>query len=547
MAPAFMNFSRPSFLSRPRLRFETQRRRPPSSPTKAKAPRQTLQSPVPQTQPPPTPQPSKRHSIDFVLDSVLKVYCTHCEPNYELPWAMTAQRHSTASAFIISGRRILTNAHAVEHHTSVRLKKRYSDVRYHAKVVAIGNECDIALLQVDDEEFWDEFEECHDSKSLLYPGPLPELQDAVRVIGYPSPGNQISVTAGVCSRVEMQHYVHGQDELLAVQIDAAINPGNSGGPVINEQLQVIGIAFQSVDPSQADSVGYFIPFSVVNHFLDDIARHRRYTGFPFCGFHWQRMENPYLRRAYGMKSGSSGILVKWVAETVDAARVLKKGDVVTHIDGISISNAGTIPFRNGERIDLDYMVTNKFSDDPITVTFQRDGKQHEESYRLSRMQEHCLVPIHDARHMERRQPEYLICGGLVFQSLSEPFLRAVYGQNWLFEAPVQLVELYYNGTKTRAGRAEVVLLTQILSASCTSGYETENEPDIKVLRKLNSTSVNSLKHLASLLDDCPRDVRDLRFELDKNDIIIIDRRIACEEEREVLATYCIPAARSLGS
>ncbi|CAN8063194.1 unnamed protein product [Agarophyton chilense] len=345
----------------------------------------------------------------------------------------------------------------------------------------------------------------------------------------------------------MQHYVHGQDELLAVQIDAAINSGSSGGPVINEQLQVIGIAFQSVDPSQADSVGYFIPFSVVNHFLDDIEQHQKYTGFPFCGFHWQKMENPYIRRAYGMQACTSGILVKWVAETVDAARVLKKGDVVTHIDGISISNAGTIPFRHGERIDLDYMVTNKFSDDTVTVTFQRGGKEHEESYKLSRMQEHCLVPIHDARHLERRQPEYMICGGLVFQSLSEPFLRSVYGRCWLFEAPVPLIELYYNGTKTRAGRVEVVLLTQILSASCTSGYENDSAPEIKVLLRLNTQPINSLKHLASLVDACPREVRDLRFELDRDDTIIIDRRAAFGEEREILATYCIPAARSLGS
>lgn len=219
------------------------------------------------------------HGYESILDCVLKVYCIHCEPNYELPWAMTAQRQSTSSAFIIENRQILTNAHSVEHHTMVMVKKRYSDTKYPAKVVAIGNECDIALLSVDSEEFWEDFEN-HELQTgeddieripFLSPGPLPHLQDPVMVIGYPSPGNQISVTAGVSSRVEMQHYVHGQGELLAVQIDAAvslrirdlsscmkslqimfanqklflsysmqINPGNSGGPVINESHQVIG-------------------------------------------------------------------------------------------------------------------------------------------------------------------------------------------------------------------------------------------------------------------------------------------------------------------
>lgn len=162
------------------------------------------------------------HAYEYVLDAVVKVFCTHCEPNYELPWAMTPQRHSTSSAFIIPGRRILTNAHSVEHHTSVRLKKRDSDTKYAAHVVAIGNECDIALLRVDSEEFWADFERQDSTTTSLTPGPLPQLQDSVLVIGYPSPGNQISVTAGVSSRVEMQHYVHGQGELLAVQIDAAV-------------------------------------------------------------------------------------------------------------------------------------------------------------------------------------------------------------------------------------------------------------------------------------------------------------------------------------
>ena len=52
------------------------------------------------------------------------------------------------------------------------------------------------------------------------------------VVGYPTGGDNISVSVGVVSRVEPQQYVHGAASLLAIQIDAAINPGNSGGPAI---------------------------------------------------------------------------------------------------------------------------------------------------------------------------------------------------------------------------------------------------------------------------------------------------------------------------
>ena len=54
------------------------------------------------------------------LDAVVKVYCTHTQPNFSLPWQKRRQFSSTGSGFVIAGRRLLTNAHCVEHHTQVR-------------------------------------------------------------------------------------------------------------------------------------------------------------------------------------------------------------------------------------------------------------------------------------------------------------------------------------------------------------------------------------------------------------------------------------------
>lgn len=316
--------------------------------------------------------------------------------------------------------------------------------------------------------------------------------------------------------------------------------------MINQDHKVVGIAFQSVDPSQADSVGYFIPYSVVDHFLTDIERNRRYTSFPFCGFRWQRLENAHLRRALGMSEKQSGILVKWVAETCDAARVLRKGDIITHIDGTSISNAGTVPFRFGERIGLDYMVTRKFTNDVLKVRFFRDGVAHDDGFRLSGMGEHRLVQVHDARHRVRRQPEYLICGGLVFQVLSEPFLRTCYGSNWILEAPVRLIDQYYRGMRTKEGRRELVVLSQILATSTTTGYEEENVNDVVIVKRMNAKDVNSLRHLAELIDTCRAGDEFWRFELENDEVLIIDRKTAEREEEETLRTHCIPAARSIG-
>lgn len=77
------------------------------------------------------------------MDTVVKVFCVHTEPNFSLPWQRKRQYSSSSSGFIISGKRVLTNAHSVEHYTQVKLKKRGSDTKYLATVLAIGTECDI--------------------------------------------------------------------------------------------------------------------------------------------------------------------------------------------------------------------------------------------------------------------------------------------------------------------------------------------------------------------------------------------------------------------
>ncbi|KAI9078037.1 hypothetical protein K1719_039962 [Acacia pycnantha] len=123
---------------------------------------------------------------------------------------------------------------------------------YLATVLAIGTECDIALLTVNDDEFWD-------GVSPVEFGDLPALQDAVTVVGYPIGGDTISVTSGAISRIAMPSYVHGSTELLGVQIDAAINSGSCGGPAFNGEGKCVGIAIQSLKHEDSEKIGYVIP------------------------------------------------------------------------------------------------------------------------------------------------------------------------------------------------------------------------------------------------------------------------------------------------
>ena len=50
----------------------------------------------------------------------------------------------------------------------------------------------------------------------------------------------------------------------------------------------------------------------------------------------------------------SGALVKWIVEISDSSRMLSKGDIAAHFDGVSATNAEAALFRSGERIGLDF-------------------------------------------------------------------------------------------------------------------------------------------------------------------------------------------------
>ena len=56
--------------------------------------------------------------------------------------------------FVISGRRIITNAHVVADHSFVLVRQHGYPIKHRAKVEAIGHECDLAVLVIDSEVFW---------------------------------------------------------------------------------------------------------------------------------------------------------------------------------------------------------------------------------------------------------------------------------------------------------------------------------------------------------------------------------------------------------
>ncbi|KAG6745986.1 hypothetical protein POTOM_050496 [Populus tomentosa] len=472
------------------------------------------------------------------MDAVVKVFCVHTEPNFSLPWQRKRQYSSSSSGFVIRGRRVLTNAHSVEHYTQVKLKKRGSDTKYLATVLAIGTECDIALLTVNDDEFWE-------GVSPVEFGELPALQDAVTVVGYPIGGDTISVTSGVVSRIEILSYVHGSTELLGLQIDAAINSGNSGGPAFNDKGECVGIAFQSLKHEDAENIGYVIPTPVIKHFIQDYEKNGAYTGFPFLGIEWQKMENPDLRMAMGMKSDQKGVRIRRVDPTALESEVLQPSDIILSFDGVDIANDGTVPFRHGERIGFSYLISQKYTGDNAAIKVLRNSKTLEFVIKLSTHRR--LIPP----HVKGKPPSYYIIAGFVFTTVSVPYLRSEYGKEYEFEAPVKLLDKLLH-SMPQSPDEQMVVVSQVLVADINIGYE--DIVNTQVLA-FNGKPVKNLKSLANMVENCEDEF--LKFDLEYDQvlsislslrgclsIVVLRMKTAKEATVDILTTHCIPSAIS---
>ncbi|CAN4091462.1 unnamed protein product [Withania somnifera] len=435
------------------------------------------------------------------LNAVVKVFCTHTAPDYSLPWQKQRQFASTGSAFMIGDGKLLTNAHCVEHGTQVKVKRRGDDTKYVAKVLARGVECDIALLTVENKDFW------KGAEPLCF-GHLPHLQDAVTVVGYPLGGDTISVTKGVVSRVEVTSYAHGSSELLGIQIDAAINPGNSGGPAFNDDGECIGVAFQVFRSDEVENIGYVIPTTVVSHFLEDYERNGKYSGFPCLGVLLQKLDNPALRACLRVPSN--------------------EGDVIVSFDGVRVGCEGTVRFRSSERIAFRYLISQKFTGDVAELGIIRSG-EFLKVQAVLKPRVH-LVPY----HIESGQPSYLIVAGLVFTPLSEPLIEEECEDTIGLKL---LTKARYSSAKFEG--EQIVILSQVLANEVNIGYEDLTNEQIL---KLNGTRIKNIHHLAHLVDTCKD--KYLVFEFEDNFLVVLEREAAWSASSSILKDYVIPAERS---
>ncbi|CAN1217664.1 Protease Do-like 10, mitochondrial [Linum perenne] len=390
------------------------------------------------------------------------------------------------------------------------VRKHGSPTKYKAQVQVVGHECDLAVLLVENDEFWE-------GMTSLELGEVPCLQESVAVVG----GDNISVTKGIVSRVEPTQYVHSATNLMAIQIDAAINPGNSGGPAIMGE-KVVGVAFQNL---------YIIPVPIIRSFISSWEENGEYVGFCSLGLSCQPTENVQLRKHFGMSPGMTGVLVSKINPLSDAHKILKKDDILLAFDGVPIASDGTVPFRNRERIPFDYLISMKKPNETALLSVLRGGQQHEFKITVRPLQP--LVPVHQFDKL----PSYYIFAGLVFVPLTQPFLHE-YGEDWYNDSPRQLCERALRELPNKAGQ-QLVILSQVLIDDINTGYE---RLAVLQVKKVNGVEIENLKQLRKLVEECKEEF--VRFDLDEERVIVVSYECGKAATSRILKRHRIPSAMS---
>ncbi|MBL9077171.1 MAG: trypsin-like peptidase domain-containing protein [Planctomycetes bacterium] len=450
---------------------------------------------------------------------VVRVYSTYQDPDYESPWQNVAPRGSTGSGVIVAPQRVLTGAHVVANATFVQVQKQSDPTKVTARVEAISHDSDLALLHIDDKAF------ARGIRPAVL-GDLPHLRDPVQVVGYPIGGEEVSITEGVVSRIEVQRYEHSQRHLLAATVDAAINEGNSGGPVF-ARGKVVGIAFQALP--DAENIGEMVPAPILRRFLDN-AKRGRDPRVPGLGITTQPLENEALRRHFAMKPQHSGVLVTAVQYGSSAWGRLEQGDVLMALDGLRIADNGTVRYRGRFRCQFDAVVGDHHVGDRMAARILRRGQVRDIVLQMEPMA--WLVP----RTEFDRRPMWFLYGGLVFQRLTAEFLRN-WGDNWWDKAPKELLHLYYSGNRTPA-RQEIVVLAQVLADAVNVGYEPFHND---VVEKVGDHAPVDMADFVRRMDAATGEVV---LQLSSGGKVILDASAARAAMPRILQRYHVPGDRS---
>ncbi|NES96871.1 MAG: PDZ domain-containing protein [Desertifilum sp. SIO1I2] len=257
--------------------------------------------------------------------------------NFPQRFEQEQRQRGQGSGFIINRNgTLITNAHVVNRADRVTVTLK-DGRQFQGQVLGTDDITDLALVQIQAAGGDLPVASLGDSEQV-------QVGDWAIAVGNPL-GLDNTVTLGIISTLNRSSSEVGVPDkrLDFIQTDAAINPGNSGGPLLNEQGEVIGI--NTAIRANAMGIGFAIPINKAKSIADQLARGEQ-VSHPYIGVQISNL-TPQLAQENNSNPNApfevpevTGVLVVRVMPNTPAAEAgLRRGDVITQINGTTVTTA----------------------------------------------------------------------------------------------------------------------------------------------------------------------------------------------------------------
>ena len=246
--------------------------------------------------------------------------------------------HGLGSGVIISpDGYIVTNNHVIAGAVDIRVTMSNREV-LSAKLVGADPLTDLAVIKVDGTNLpsvpWG-------NSASLHPG------QTVLAFGNPY-GFRFTVTRGIISALNRPNPDASDRRKPGefIQTDAAINPGNSGGALVDARGELIGINTFLISSSGSFSgMGFAIPAQIVQPTVETLIRDGKVT-HAYIGIQIADV-TPDNAKFFQMNKAEGALISQVEPDAPGAKAGLRTGDVITELDGKSVTDAGQLQMTVG--------------------------------------------------------------------------------------------------------------------------------------------------------------------------------------------------------
>ena len=441
------------------------------------------QTPVAEPDSQPAEQPAEQPAAAVPADAssaLLSVALTVQDYNRVMPWEKQAASSTRLNGVYLGNGKVLTLGSSLATANYVEISLPDSSRTVPARVLRYDSDLNLGLLVVDNEEDASIF----DTRGALAVGEAMD-KNAHAELWCTLNGTQ---PASIALQGEIGTTDRGLPR-LQMRCDQAV-PGNysHGAPVVADG-KLVGI---SAGYNAAARQLKVINAELINRFLNAAADAPQ--GVPLMGVSMAELTDPVFRRYLKLSDDRTGVYVSDVQPMGAAAAAgLKKGDVLTSVEGIKIDNRGRCELPRYGMIDVATVVRYlKPLGETLNLTYCRDGQEYEAELQLNRdAEEKALIRTETAG----TAPRYLVWGGLVFQPLTSNYLEALKAEAKALPTEFMKLDAQEEELQKRGFR-ELTALTIVVPTKATLGYDSCN---FAMVEKVNGTEPHSFEEFVSLL------------------------------------------------